>query len=159
MSEKRMMIVLPTVLLLGASAIAIGVVPGVRDWVDQTVPWLGINGPKPIATSSIPNRPSSEMTSPLAVVPAVSADDGFPNDTEQPPFEVQFAQATVPISTIAPAQGLGDGSPNYPSNRLAQTPSFNTVPPTGLSVPSSRSGTSSSSPATATCRVCSSRWR
>ncbi|HUP81386.1 MAG TPA: hypothetical protein VM260_22735, partial [Pirellula sp.] len=47
MPEKKMMIGLPLALLLGASAIAIGVVPGVRDWIDQTVPWLGINGPKP----------------------------------------------------------------------------------------------------------------
>ena len=141
MSEKRMMIVLPTVLLLGASAIAIGVVPGVRDWVDQTIPWMGINGPKPIAAFSIPNEPSGERTSPLAVVPTVSVEGGFPKDTERPPFDVQFAQATVPISTIAPAQGLVDGLPNYPSNRLTQTPSFNTVPATGLSVPSSRSGT------------------
>ncbi len=141
MSEKRMMIVLPTVLLLGASAIAIGVVPGVRDWVDQTIPWLGINGPKTIAAFSIPNEPSSEMTSPLAVVPAVSVDGGFPKDNSPPRFDVQFAQATVQIPTSAPAQGLGGGLPNYPSNRLTQTPAFNTVPPTGLSVPSSRSGT------------------
>ena len=141
MSEKRMMIVLPVVLLLGASAIAIGVVPGVRDWVDQTIPWLGINGPKSTAATSNPNVPSGDMTRPLAVVQAVSVDGGIPKADAQPPFDVQFAQATVPIRTTAPAYGLGDGLPTDPSKRLAQTPSFNTVPATGLSVPSSRSGT------------------
>ena len=46
MSQKKLLIGLPVALLLGGSAIAFGVLPGVRDWVDQTIPWLGINGPK-----------------------------------------------------------------------------------------------------------------
>ena len=36
MSQKKLIIGLPVALLLGVSAIAIGVVPGVRDWIDST---------------------------------------------------------------------------------------------------------------------------
>ncbi len=142
MAEKRMMIVLPTVLLLGASAIAIGVVPGVRDWVDQTIPWLGINGPKQSTVSLIPKETTADRENvSLPPLSTASVDSGLPMESPLPKFEVQFAQATVQVPSAAPAQGIGDGLPTYPSIRLAQTPSFNTVPPSGLSVPSSRSGT------------------
>lgn len=142
MAEKRMMIVLPTVLLLGASAIAIGVVPGVRDWVDHTIPWLGINGPKPSTVSLIPKETTADRENvSLPPLTTASEDSGLPMESLLPKFDVQFAQATVQVPSAAPARGIGDGLPTYPSIRLAQTPAFNTVPPSGLSVPSSRSGT------------------
>ena len=150
MTQKRMMIGLPAVLLLGASAIAIGVVPGVRDWIDQTMPWLGINGPKTIAESSNPKETTADMENrslpPASMAPmasVASVDSGLPMESTLAKFDVQFAQATVQVPSVAPAQGIADGLPSYPSIRLAQAPTFNTVPPTGLSVPSSRSKTSS----------------
>ncbi len=142
MSEKRMMIVLPTVLLLGASAIAIGVVPGVRDWVDQTIPWLGINGPKPTAVPLIANEAAADKeNSSLPRAPMVSVDSGLPMESPLAKFDVQFAQAIRQVHSVAPAQGIGDGLPSQPSIRFAQTPAFNSLPPSGLSVPSSRNGT------------------
>ena len=142
MSQKRMMIGLPAVLLLGAGAIVIGVVPGVRDWIDQTIPWLGINGPKTTTVSSIQKETTVDKENvSLQPVPLASVDSGLPMESPMPKFDVQFAQATVQIPSEAPAQGIGDGLPTYPSIRLAQTPTFNAVPPSGLSVPSSRSGT------------------
>ena len=145
MPQKKMMIGLPLALLLGVSAFAIGVIPGVRGWIDQTVPWLGINGPRTTKQVSV----SEELSNKEAVgdsVPGhepVASLDGFSPAMEyaKPQFEVQFAQATLPIAPKPRTSGLGDDASINLSARLAQTPSFTSVPPAGLNVPSSGGGT------------------
>ncbi len=136
------MIGLPAILLLGACAIAIGVVPGVRNWIDQTIPWLGINGPRSTANPSSSKEPiASNEDRSLLSAPVALVNSDSSRENAKPPFDVQFAQATVQVPSATPAQVFDGSLPTYPSIRLAQTPALNAVPPLGLSVPSSRSGT------------------
>jgi len=51
MAERKWFFGLPVVLAFGLAALAIGLVPGVRNWLDSTFPQLGINGPS-LATQS-----------------------------------------------------------------------------------------------------------
>lgn len=120
MSQKKLMIGLPVALLFGASAIAIGVVPGVRNWIDQTMPWLGINGPKATTLAALPNEQRNQDADRiLPPGPVVAMDGVLPGlENAKPHFEVQFAQATLPLP-----------------------PAINTVPASGLNVPSSANGT------------------
>ena len=142
MSQRKMMLGLPVALLLGGSAIAIGVVPGVRDWIDQTVPWLGINGPKITSYAMVKNEKnlgSSEI--PLPQEPVKSVDTGLQTvESDKPQFEVQFAQAISPLSPQIPVQQPPTESKSNQSIRIAQVPTLNTVPSSGINVPSSGSG-------------------
>ena len=143
MSQKKLMIGLPVALILGSSAIAIGVVPGVRNWIDQTVPWLGINGPKSTTLAGVPNeqtiREADRNLPPGPVGSMASVLSGLEN--AKPHFEVQFAQATLPLPPARQVQGFGEDSALNQTTRLAQSPAINTIPATGLNVPSSANGT------------------
>jgi len=133
MSEKKLFIGLPLALILGASAIAIGVVPGVRDWIDQAVPWLGLNGPKGKSLATVPSESAMEND--------LKRNDFPPQQQLSPPlFDVQLAQANLPVPAETDAQESVDGNTAIMGKRLAQTPSFSTVPPSGLPVPSSTKG-------------------
>ena len=142
MSQRKMMLGLPVALLLGGSALAIGVVPGVRDWIDRTVPWLGINGPEITSHALVKNEKNlghSEM--PLPQEPVTSVDTGLQTvESAKPQFEVQFAQAISPISTQIPVLQPSTESKSNQSIRLAQVPTLNSVPSSGINVPSSGSG-------------------
>jgi len=143
MSQKKLMIGLPVALLLGASAIAIGVVPGVRNWIDQSVPWLGINGPKSTSRAVLPSeqkKQDANSTSPPGPVWSVdSVSPVLKNAT--PRFEVQLAQATLPLPPAGQVQGFGDESALNQGLRVPQNPTINAVPAIGLNVPSSPNGT------------------
>ncbi len=153
MSQKKLMIGLPMAVLLGGSAIAIGVVPGVREWIDNTVPWLGINGPK--STDSIPKSvllASEKIAAEKLAEKQITAENkssspprvdalemGSPASEEaRPRYDVQFATATVPVPQSPSAQG--NDLQNNASNRFAQAPSIGVVPPSGINVPSSGIG-------------------
>ena len=142
MSQKKLMIGLPVALLLGASAIAIGVVPGVRNWIDQSVPWLGINGPKSTSLAVMPNeQKKQDANSTSSPGPVWSADSVLPVlENATPRFEVQQAQATFPLPPAGQVQGFGDESALNQRLRVPQ-PSINAVPAIGLNVPSSPNGT------------------
>ena len=147
MSQKKLMIGLPIALLLGGSAIAIGIVPGVRDWIDQTVPWLGINGPKVTEIASKPIELQSNGVGGLA------APEPFPSmENANAQFDVQLAQATLPVTPrntvqaspgqASPGQGFGSRDDSeFSKIKLAQAQALTTVPSSGLNVPSSGSGT------------------
>ena len=143
MSQQKLMIGLPVALLLGACAIAIGVVPGVRNWIDQAVPWLGINGPKITSITTVPNEQGIQDTNRTVTSEPVGSVDGVSPVLEnaKPNFEVQFAQATLPLPPASQVPRFGEDSALNQSIRLAQAPAINTVPPSGLNVPSSPSGT------------------
>jgi biotin carboxyl carrier protein len=155
MSDRKLVIVLPTVLVLGVSALVFGLVPGVRDWIDVMFPMLGINGPKvsslEVASGSSmafsqteANQESERFSSkeldlpaPLSISnstinnPALAASEPGPM-----PSPVTFAQATAPV----PGQ-----QNSFPSPRVAQnTQTAFPLPEGGLPVPSSapRSGSS-----------------
>ncbi len=158
MSQKKLMIGLPMALLLGGSAIAIGVVPGVRDWIDNTVPWLGINGPK--STDSIPKNvllasekiSAERLAAENLAAEQITAEKKYllpqrvetlevespASEDASPRYDVQFATATVPVPQSPSAQG-NDLQKNA-SNRFAQAPSIGVVPPSGINVPSSGIG-------------------
>ncbi len=153
MSQKKLIIGLPVALLLGVSAIAIGVVPGVRDWIDSTVPWLGINGPnsadsipkdvllasEKIAAEKLTAQQMAVENKSVSSKPVESLEMGVPtSEGMRPRYDVQFATATVPV----PQSPLGQGNdlPINASNRLAQAPTIGVVPPSGINVPSSVNG-------------------
>ena len=146
MSQKKLFIGLPAAVLLGGSALAFGVVPGVRDWVDQMIPWLGINGPKVSSTLDESKQANQSSLKPVAgdsatlAPPMTQINMGVPDSLPTlPQYDVQTAQATIPLPTSAPTQSAGEV--DYPVNaRLVQTPS-GTVPPTGINVPSTANGT------------------
>jgi len=141
MSQKKLLIGLPVALLLGGSAIAFGVVPGVRDWVDQTFPWLGINGPTVATASNHTNQKPVVEENSSAAIPVAQIDNIIPASLPAlPQYDVQTAQATLPLPTKAPVSSVGEVA--APANsRLVQTPALGAVPPAGLNVPSSGNGT------------------
>jgi multidrug efflux pump subunit AcrA (membrane-fusion protein) len=149
MADKKLTIGLPIAFVLGGSALAFGVVPGVRDWVDQTVPWLGINGPKslaqttkgPAATGLKAEGVKAERV-PMAgnVTPSEAA---LPNEIEanKPNFPVQYAAAAEPIATEPPIKNQDDSPTVSPFLRTTPASSqLPTLPVTGLNVPSSENG-------------------
>ena len=141
MSQKKQLIGLPVALLLGGSAIAFGVLPGVRDWVDQTIPWLGINGPTvATALNETNHKPVVEGNS-SSVIPVAQFDNIIPDSLPSAPqYDVQTAQATLPLPTRAPVQSVGEIA-TLATSRLVQTPALGAVPPAGLNVPVSGNGT------------------
>ncbi len=142
MSQQKLMIGLPVALLLGAIAIAIGVVPGVRNWIDQAVPGLGINGPKITPLAAMPKEQGIQDTNrTLTSGPVGSVDGVLPVlENAKPHFEVQFAHASLP-PPASQVSGFGEDSALNHSIRLAQAPAINSVPPSGLNVPISANGT------------------
>lgn len=141
MSQKKLLIGLPVALLLGGSAIAFGVVPGVRDWVDQTIPWLGINGPKVVTASNDTNQKSVVEEHSLSAIRDAQIDNVIPASLPVlPQYDVQTAQATLPLPIKAPPPSVGEIAPTA-NARLIQTPTLGAVPPTGFNVPVSGNGT------------------
>ena len=150
MSDNKMMFGLPIAVLLGGSAIAFGVLPGVRDWVDQTVPWLGINGPKSsgsnvesIADGQAMGRDSSKVET-LVLKPestSVAVEPLQMPEPMKPSHEVEFAGGIAlpsppKVTASAPAQ-LPEVNNNV---LLAQARSLEAVPPNGQYVPSRDNG-------------------
>lgn len=138
MAERKWFFGLPVVLAFGLAALAIGLVPGVRNWLDSTFPQLGINGPS-LATQSSSSAESERNQ------PAVDATRMLPNpnldlQSSQPQstltslesaktFDsittpVQLAQATLPLEEPVLTRIAQNQAPNLP------------VPTSGLNVPS-----------------------
>lgn len=153
MPDKKLTIGLPVALLLGGSAIAFGVVPGVRDWVDNAVPWLGINGPKVAAEESVPKGLESARTTTSLPTTGLSSEslsseslpteslptDGTPIQLNKPKFDVQFAGGVEPIPA-EPVLSAQEGAPASTFLRTTQASPLQSVPATGLNVPSYDNG-------------------
>lgn len=158
MSENKWIWSLPIVVLLGVCAMAIGIVPGVRDWFDSTFPQLGI-GQSQIAFTSKPDsasrdlNPASNMGAAeqnLSATPGLTSaqnalehslppslppTSGTNNDAGDvqlndlfSPPTVQFAQANVPVSQTP--------APSVPVARLSQGTLPVPLPNAGINVPS-----------------------
>ena len=148
MSQRKLLIGLPAALILGGGALAFGVVPGVRSWVDQTFPWLGIEGPKANSKTLNPSRmggnsPDLASTSPGSREGSMSTEASMTSPPPpMPQSEVQRAQATVPVlpPSLPPKSTQPFENPllNPPVSRFSQVPSFNALPVSGLPVPSSQ---------------------
>jgi multidrug efflux pump subunit AcrA (membrane-fusion protein) len=140
MAERKWFFGLPVVLAFGLAALAIGLVPGVRNWLDSTFPQLGINGPTGAANSSRSldfekNRPAADATS-MRSNPNLDAESSIPTRSvstslggveslDPSTIPVQLAQATSPVEEL-----------NF--TRMAQNQAPNLfVPNDGLNVPSS----------------------
>ena len=141
MAERKWFFGLPVVLAFGLAALAIGLVPGVRNWLDSTFPQLGINGPSPATQSSrsvesernqptvdatrmLPNS-NLDMQSSQPHGTLTSLEDGKAFDPLKTP--VQFAQATLPVEDPVVTRIAQNQAPNLP------------IPNNGLNVPSSTS--------------------
>ena len=141
MAERKWLFGLPVVLAFGVAALAIGLVPGVRNWLDSTFPQLGINGPSPATQSSrsvesernqptvdatrmLPNS-NLDMQSSQPHGTLTSLEDGKAFDPLKTP--VQFAQATLPVEDPVVTRIAQNQAPNLP------------IPNNGLNVPSSTS--------------------
>ena len=140
MAERKWLFGLPVVLAFGVAALAIGLVPGVRNWLDSTFPQLGINGPS-LATqnsSSVEserNQPAVDATrmlpSPNLDLPSSQPHGTLTSLESAKAFEpittpVQFAQATLPVvDEPVFARIAQNQAPNLP------------IPNSGLNVPSS----------------------
>ena len=141
MAERKWLFGLPVVLAFGVAALAIGLVPGARNWLDSTFPQLGINGPslatqKNSSVESERNQPSVDAT-PMLPNPNLdlqssqphgtltSLEDGKAFDPLKTP--VQFAQATLPVEDPVVTRIAQNQAPNLP------------IPNNGLNVPSSTS--------------------
>jgi multidrug efflux pump subunit AcrA (membrane-fusion protein) len=111
MAERKWFFGLPFVLALGLAALAIGIVPGVRNWLDSTFPQLGINGPsletqrsssveseryqrEVDATRMLPN-PNRDLQSSQPHGTLTSHEDGKAFEPLTTP--VQLAHATLPV--------------------------------------------------------------
>lgn len=152
MAERKRFFGLPVVLAFGLAALAIGLVPGVRNWLDSTFPQLGINGPSGAANSNgttnsngatnssssvdLGRNQAAVDSTPLWSNPNLDLEGSASPRSESAPLEgakvldrlaipVQFAQATLPVEEPL-------------STRVAQNQAPNLfVPNGGLNVPSS----------------------
>ena len=139
MAERRWLFGLPVVLAFGLAALAIGLVPGVRNWLDSAFPQLGINGPSLTTQSSssveseryqrevdatrmLPN-PNLDLQSSQPHSTLTSLEDGKALEPIATP--VQFAQATLPVEEPVFTRIAQNQAPNLP------------IPNSGLNVPSS----------------------
>ncbi|MEI7460973.1 MAG: HlyD family efflux transporter periplasmic adaptor subunit [Pirellula sp.] len=139
MAERKWFFGLPVVLAFGLAALAIGLVPGVRNWLDSTFPQLGINGPS-LATQSSSSVESERnqrdvdakrmLPSPNLDLPSsqphgtlTSHEDGKAFDPLTTP--VQLAQATLPLQEPVFTRIAQNQAPNLP------------IQNSGLNVPSS----------------------
>ncbi len=139
MAERKWFFGLPVVLAFGLAALAIGLVPGVRDWLDSTFPQLGINGPTGATTgrSSVDlerNQAAVDAT-PMRSISNLELEDSSPSPDVSASLEsnealgpltipVQFAQATLPVEESNFTRLSQNQAPILP------------VPNAGLSVPS-----------------------
>lgn len=137
MTDRKIWIGLPFV-LLGGLALAIGFVPGVRNWFDATFPQFGINGPAVTVqtdkTQDVNPKSETSTTSPtvpggseqvLAKLPLEESPPALPFPTEP----VQYAQATVPVQQ----------QPSFPRTAQAPTRVLEAVPNGGIGVQGSAS--------------------
>ena len=143
MPDKKLTIGLPIALLLGGSAIAFGVVPGVRDWVDHAVPWLGINGPK-VAADGAMSKGGDTVGTNTSPSPAGFPSEGLsaestPLQLNKPKFDVQFAGGVEPIAA-EPVLSAQEEAPATPFLKATQAAPLQSVPATGLRVPSYDNG-------------------
>ena len=138
--ERKWLIGLPIIVMVGVSALFIGLVPGVRGWLDLAFPQLGINGPSETRSNQANTRgqvaplttPSLDELAPIidqpnsgSPGPLVSLEGTSPYPQSNAP--VQFAQATLPIAQT-----------QLSGNRFSQNPgSTLQVPNSGIAVPSS----------------------
>ncbi|MCY2977830.1 MAG: HlyD family efflux transporter periplasmic adaptor subunit [Planctomycetota bacterium] len=139
MAERKWLFGLPVVLAFGVAALAIGLVPGVRNWLDSTFPQLGINGPsletqrsssveseryqrEVDATRMLPN-PNLDLPSSQPHGTLTSHEDGKAFEPLTTP--VQLAQATLPVEEPVLTRIAQNQAPNLP------------IPNNGLNVPSS----------------------
>lgn len=143
MINRNWYFVLPLTAAFGGGALAIGLVPGVRQWVNGTFPQLGIEG-----QTTLPSK--SEM---LTHGSLKNIDKSYPDLQPDSPADqysaetgvgtldqsiVRFAQATIPSE-----QTRRDPSPTLPV-RFAQSQSSEIlqVPRTGINVPAGNNQTS-----------------
>jgi len=139
MAERKWLFGLPVVLAFGVAALAIGLVPGVRNWLDSTFPQLGINGPNAAtqSNSSVESErnPSSEDATRMLPNQNLNMQSSQPHGTltshedgkavESLTTPVQLAHATLPVE-----------EPVF--NRIAQNQAPNLpIQNSGLNVPSS----------------------
>jgi len=139
MAERKWFFGLPVVLAFGLAALAIGLVPGVRNWLDSTFPQLGINGPSLATQSSSSaeserNQPAVDATrmlpSPNLDLPSSQPHGTLTSLESAKAFDplttpVQFAQATLPLEEPVVTRIAQNQAPNLP------------VPNSGLNIPSS----------------------
>jgi hypothetical protein len=145
MIDRKWYVGLSLAVAVGGSALAIGVVPGVRSWLDKSFPQLGING-QPSSPASSPASfgridPASLGSASLKDIDGaaanLTADQGsLPELPGEPAASldegmVRFAQATKPIenrnvkpTNALPVRFAQDQSPEIPQ-----------APRSGLAVP------------------------
>ncbi len=146
MPDKKLTIGLPVALLLGGSAIAFGVVPGVRDWVDQTVPWLGINGPKSVAQNQKELRTDGQRGGAIDQTPAAlnnmsSENSSFQQiEVNKPRSDVQLAVGIEPVTAEPRLNSQDESAAVSPFARTTQASPLPTLPAAGLNVPSLENG-------------------
>lgn len=140
MSDKKLTIGLPIALILGGSAFAFGVVPGVRDWVDRTVPWLGINGPRTVAQTSKTQGAEDGEAGQVPLAPKTIPYESTSVEqieVNKPKFDVQYASGIEPIATEPRPNNQDEPTAVSPFARTTQA--LPTLPAGGLNVPSSTS--------------------
>jgi multidrug efflux pump subunit AcrA (membrane-fusion protein) len=148
MADKKLTIGLPIALVLGCSALAFGVVPGVRDWVDQMIPWLGINGPRSVAQSqkgptATGLKAEDEKAEQAPVAGNATASEAALRtevEVNKPKFAVQFAGGAEPIANEPPIQNQDNAPTVSPFLRTTPASTLPTLPATGLKVPTSEHG-------------------
>jgi multidrug efflux pump subunit AcrA (membrane-fusion protein) len=143
MENKRWFVGLPVVGTLIVGALAIGLVPSVRNAVSDAFPQLGINGPKldtkvVAGTDSLKTDPATLATKPSESIQPLELPPRLVEiDTPTTPNTANFVQ---PIGTsrndaqIVLAQSTQQGDPNGGSRRIANLDN------TSQEVPPKRSG-------------------
>jgi hypothetical protein len=135
MFDRKWLFGIPIV-LIGGAAMAVGLVPGVRDWFHGTFPQLGINGPaetksnKP-AISPTGLNPSDRYKTDMPGTQYSTAQDA-PNSYEGNPTGYQASEPVTLAHALFPVQEPVDGG-RPPQN---PPPTLESVPNNGLSVPS-----------------------
>lgn len=143
MSDKKLTIGLPIALILGGSAFAFGVVPGVRDWVDRTVPWLGINGPRNVAQTPKAIGAEDVEAGQVPMAPKTMPYESTAIEqieVNKPRFDVQYASGIEPLATEPRSNNQDEPTAVSPFARTTQALPLPTLPAGGLNVPSSENG-------------------
>ncbi len=143
MSDKKLTIGLPIALILGGSAFAFGVVPGVRDWVDRTVPWLGINGPRNVAQTPKAIGAEDVEAGQVPMAPKTMPYESTAIEqieVNKPRFDVQYASGIEPLAAEPRSNNQDEPTAVSPFARTTQALPLPTLPAGGLNVPSSENG-------------------
>ena len=143
MSDKKLTIGLPIALILGGSAFAFGVVPGVRDWVDRTVPWLGINGPRNVAQTPKARGAEDVEAGQVPMAPKTIPYESTAIEqieVNKPRFDVQYASGIEPLAAEPRSNNQDEPTAVSPFARTTQALPLPTLPAGGLNVPSSENG-------------------